>query len=135
MRRFSDENLEIRLIFWGAFVVDQIQSLYQGRPPSLQGADTNVPLTFLDRYEELEHWTPFAYSGKLNSRYPGSPAYSMSTFADLCKLSMVLNGILNKVYSEKSAKRCVGGDGLYLGSAQFRPSGMARWTPNAFEIR
>ncbi|THC94182.1 hypothetical protein EYZ11_006323 [Aspergillus tanneri] len=104
MRRLSDEDLEIRRrVFWGAFVVDKIQSLYQGRPASLQAFDTHVPLTFLDQYEELEHWTPFAYPG--NPKYSGSPAYSVSTFRELCKLSVILNDILNKVYSEKSSKR------------------------------
>ncbi|KAF5859561.1 hypothetical protein ETB97_002736 [Aspergillus alliaceus] len=106
MRRLSEEDLEIRRRdFWGAFVVDKVQSLYQGRPPSFQVFDTNVPLTFLDRYEELEHWTPFAYPGNPGLRYPGSPAYSVSTFTEICKLSVILNAILNKVYSEKSPKR------------------------------
>ncbi|KAJ5115378.1 hypothetical protein NUU61_001137 [Penicillium alfredii] len=104
MRRLSDEDLEIRRrVFWGAFVVDKIQSLYQGRPASLQDFDTKVSLTFLDHYEELEHWQPFAYSDVQS--YPGSPAYSVSTFTELCKLSLVLNGILNKVYSERSSNR------------------------------
>ena len=104
MRRLSDEDLDIRRrVFWGAFVVDKIQSLYQGRPASLQAFDSQVPLTFLDQYEELEHWQPFAYSGGTHS-YPGSSAYSLSTFTALCKLSVILNSILNKVYSERSSK-------------------------------
>ncbi|KAJ5332594.1 uncharacterized protein N7506_006377 [Penicillium brevicompactum] len=104
MRRLSDEDIEIRRrVFWGAFVVDKIQSLYQGRPTSLQDFDTNVSLTFLDHYEELENWKPFAYTNVQS--YPGSPAYSVSTFTELCKLSLILNGILNKVYSERSSNR------------------------------
>lgn len=104
MRRLSDEDIEIRRrVFWGAFVVDKIQSLYQGRPASLQDFDTNVSLTFLDHYEELENWKPFAYTNVQS--YPGSPAYSVSTFTELCKLSLILNGILNKVYSERSSNR------------------------------
>lgn len=104
MRQLSDEDLEIRRrVFWGAFVVDKVQSLYQGRPASLQDFDTNVSLSFLDHYEELEHWQPFAYSDVQS--YPGSPAYSVSTFTELCKLSLILNGILNKVYSERSSNR------------------------------
>lgn len=104
MRRLSDEDLEIRRrVFWGAFVVDKIQSLYQGRPASLQAFDSQVPLTFLDRYEELKQWQPFAYPGGVQS-YPGSAAYSISTFTELCKLSVILNSILNKVYSERSSK-------------------------------
>ncbi|OQE14221.1 hypothetical protein PENSTE_c037G00691 [Penicillium steckii] len=104
MRLISEEDLEIRRrVFWGAFVVDKIQSLYQGRPPSLQHFDTKVSLLFLDKYEELENWKPFAYSN--NQSYPGSPAYSVSTFTELCRLSLILNGILNKVYSEGSSGR------------------------------
>ena len=68
--RLSDMDLEIRRrVFWAAFgkkypvlrslltfsVVDKIQSLYQGRPASLQEFDIRVPLTFNDNYEELEH--------------------------------------------------------------------------------
>ncbi|KAL4894082.1 fungal-specific transcription factor domain-containing protein [Aspergillus ambiguus] len=104
MRRLSQEDLEIRRrVFWGAFVVDKIQSLYQGRPASLQHFDTKVLISFLDHYEELEPWQPFAYSDIQS--YPGSPAYSVSTFTQLCKLSLILNEILNKVYSERSSNR------------------------------
>ncbi|KAG2415382.1 hypothetical protein HFD88_006573 [Aspergillus terreus] len=104
MRRLSQEDVEIRRrVFWGAFVVDKIQSLYQGRPASLQHFDTKVLLSFLDHYEELEPWQPFAYSDVKS--YPGSPAYSVSTFTQLCKLSLILNEILNKVYSERSSNR------------------------------
>ena len=104
MRRLSPEDLEIRRrVFWGAFVVDKIQSLYQGRPVSLQHCDTRVSLSFMDHYEELEPWQPFAYSD--TQSYSGSPGYSVSTFIQLCKLSLVLNEILNKVYSERSLNR------------------------------
>lgn len=84
-------------------MVDKIQSLYQGRPVSLQEADIKVPILFQDQYEELERWTPFAYSE--TQSYPGSPAYSVSTFTELCKLSVIMNAILNNVYGVKSAKR------------------------------
>ncbi|KAH8590539.1 fungal-specific transcription factor domain-containing protein [Bisporella sp. PMI_857] len=102
--KVSEEDLEIRRrVFWGAFVVDKIQSLYQGRPVSIQEADIKVPILFQDRYEELEHWTPFAYPD--TASYPGSPAYSVSTFTELCKLSVIMNAILNNVYGVKSSKR------------------------------
>ncbi|PGH03228.1 hypothetical protein AJ79_07423 [Helicocarpus griseus UAMH5409] len=102
-RRFSDEDLEIRRrIFWAAFaVVDKIQSLYQGRPVSLKEPDALVPIKFLDTFEELEHWQPFAYSTPA-SDYPGSPAYSISTFTFLCKLSITMSDILSCIYTERS---------------------------------
>ncbi|CAK7210651.1 hypothetical protein SBRCBS47491_000847 [Sporothrix bragantina] len=106
----SEEDVEIRRrVFWGAFVVDKIQSLYQGRPVSLQEIETNVPLVFHDEYEELENWQPFAYytyaGANLARDYPGSPAYSVSCFTQLCRLSLIMNGILNAVYAERSVKK------------------------------
>ncbi|KAF3359217.1 hypothetical protein VdG1_02240 [Verticillium dahliae VDG1] len=101
-RKFSDEDLEIRRrVFWGAFVVDKIQSLYQGRPVTIKGSDTLVPIKFLDTYEEFEHWRPFAYSSQSND-YPGSPAYSASTFTSLCRLSVAMSDILGCIYTERS---------------------------------
>ncbi|KAM6504683.1 hypothetical protein FSOLCH5_015185 [Fusarium solani] len=100
---FSDEDLEIRRrVFWGAFVVDKIQSLYQGRPVTLKEADAMVPIKFLDTYEELEFWRPFAYSIPTTGDYPGSPAYSVSTFTSLCKLSIAMSDILSCIYTERT---------------------------------
>ncbi|RMJ06464.1 hypothetical protein CDV36_013943 [Fusarium kuroshium] len=101
---FSDEDLEIRRrVFWGAFVVDKIQSLYQGRPVTLKEADAMVPIKFLDTYEELEFWKPFAYSTPTTGDYPGSPAYSISTFTSLCKLSIAMSDILSCIYTERTS--------------------------------
>ncbi|KAK8038689.1 hypothetical protein PG993_007100 [Apiospora rasikravindrae] len=104
-RKFSDEDVEIRRrVFWGAFVVDKIQSLYQGRPATLRESDTAVPIKFLDTYEELQNWQPFAYSVK-STQYPGSPAYSVSTFTSLCRLSVVMSDILSCIYTERTFDR------------------------------
>lgn len=83
-------------------VVDKIQSLYQGRPVSLKEAEALVPIKFLDSFEELEHWQPFAYSTSATD-YPGSPAYSISTFTFLCKLSITMSDILGCIYTERSS--------------------------------
>ncbi|KAM0667663.1 hypothetical protein ACQRIU_003528 [Beauveria bassiana] len=102
-RRFTDEDLEIRRrVFWGAFVVDKIQSLYQGRPVSLKESDALVPIRFLDVFEELEPWTPFAYS-ESRLDFEVTPAYSTSTFASLCRLSLVMSDILSTIYTERSS--------------------------------
>jgi len=84
-------------------VVDKIQSLYQGRPVSIKESDTLVPIKFLDTYEELEHWAPFAYTAQTDS-YSGSPAFSVSTFRQLCLLSVILGDILTSIYTERSTK-------------------------------
>ena len=122
----SDEDYEIRRrVFWSAFgehiplpilfatwyslcpVVDKIQSLYQGRPVSIKESDTLVPIKFLDTYEELEHWAPFAYTAQTDS-YPGSPAFSVSTFRQLCLLSVILGEILSSIYTERSSNTSPG---------------------------
>lgn len=88
-------------------VVDKIQSLYQGRPASLKESDTLVPIKFLDTFEEFENWKPFAYStGATN--YPGSPAYSVSTFTHLCRLSVVMSDILSCIYTERAFDKSAG---------------------------
>ncbi|RYP73810.1 hypothetical protein DL771_003388 [Monosporascus sp. 5C6A] len=102
-RKFSDEDYEIRRrVFWAAFVVDKVQSLYQGRPVSIKESDTLVPIKFHDSYEELENWAPFAYSTQSSATYLGSPAYSISTFRHLCQLSVILSDILSTIYTERS---------------------------------
>ena len=58
----------------------------------------HVPHRFLDRYEELELWTPFAFGGSY--RYPGSPARAISTFTALCSLSTLLVNISMGIMSD-----------------------------------
>ncbi|KAL8722083.1 MAG: hypothetical protein Q9225_001370 [Loekoesia sp. 1 TL-2023] len=92
----SNEDGEIRRrLFWSAFVIDKLQSFYYGRPPAIQEADTTVPMIFLDQYAELEPWTPSLQLGA------PSPAYVVSAFTRACKLSIIMNSILNQIYSER----------------------------------
>lgn len=85
-------------------MVDKIQSLYQGRPATLRESDSAVPIKFLDTYEEFQNWQPFAYSVQ-STQYPGSPAYSVSTFTSLCRLSVVMSDILSCIYTERTFDR------------------------------
>ncbi|KAI4749495.1 hypothetical protein E4T50_00265 [Aureobasidium sp. EXF-12298] len=51
----SPEKREVRRrLYWGAYVLDKVQSLYQGRPPYLRVLESNVPMTFVDDFEEFE---------------------------------------------------------------------------------
>lgn len=80
-----------------------MQSLYQGRPASLAAPEGQVPITFMDSYEELEYWYPFAYT--VGTSYPGSPSFSVSTFQELCKLCIILHDVLDRMYSERKERR------------------------------
>lgn len=109
-RSVSSSNLRFHLLILliVATVVDKIQSLYQGRPVSIKEADTLVPIKFLDTYEELEQWAPFAYTSQPSGTYLGSPAFSVSTFRQLCQLSIILGDILSSIYTERSSNKSPG---------------------------
>ncbi|RSL47386.1 hypothetical protein CEP54_013431 [Fusarium duplospermum] len=54
---YTPEDVEVhRRVFWAAFTLDKVQSIYQGRPARLREADNRVPIQFLDEYEELEEF-------------------------------------------------------------------------------
>ena len=91
------------VVYWSAFVVDKMQSLYQGRRASLRALEGQVPITFMDTYEELEDWHPFAYTS--GTSYPGSPSYSVSTFKEFCRLCIILHDVLDRMYCEGKEKR------------------------------
>ena len=80
-----------------AIVLDKTASIYQGRPLRLSGAICNVPVTFNDEYEELEAFdsTTFAEQPRLYT----VPTYSVSTFRELCKLSIIMDKILSEIYA------------------------------------
>jgi len=79
--------------------MDKVQSIYQGRPTRLHERDTNVPIAFLDDFEELEDFCTFTYSAQ--SMTLGSPTYGIATFKHFSKLSIVMDDILCQLYSEK----------------------------------
>ena len=102
--KIQPEELEIRRrVVWAAYVIDKIHSLYQGRQSSMQFRHLYVPAEFYDRFEESELWTPVAYHQKGTS-YTG-PVYSVSTFTELCRLTVIMERIIQIFYSIDSASR------------------------------
>ncbi|KAI1612428.1 fungal-specific transcription factor domain-containing protein [Exophiala viscosa] len=99
----SPEQVEIRRrVFWGAFVSDKLQSLYLGRPAAINLRDSHVSRDFLDTLEEQELHVPY-----IDPKYPNppnpqfatpTPAYSVSTFQQLCLLSRIMAKIINTFY-------------------------------------
>ncbi|WVR04910.1 hypothetical protein IAU60_001922 [Kwoniella sp. DSM 27419] len=90
-------GIALRMIF--DLVSDKIISLYQGRGVSFESRRMHVPHRFLDRYEEQELWTPFAFPGI--HRYPGAPARAISTFTSLCSLSVIMDRVITDIYADK----------------------------------
>ena len=85
--------------------MDKIYSIYQGRPARLSGIDTSVPAIFHDDYEELEPFSAVTFTD-VPCR-PTPPRHSVSTLAELCKLSRIMDKILRELYSENSRDRDV----------------------------
>ncbi|KFA79333.1 hypothetical protein S40288_03540 [Stachybotrys chartarum IBT 40288] len=98
----TTERVEInRRVFWSAFILDKFQSIYQGRPSRLRDCDNRVPILFLDEHEELEPFSTLTYT--LEPKILDSPAYSITTFEQLCKLSVLMDRVFCSLYSEKSS--------------------------------
>ncbi|KAF5243798.1 hypothetical protein FANTH_7992 [Fusarium anthophilum] len=103
-KKVSAEDTEVeRRVFWATFISDKVQSIYQGRPTRLREHDNRVPIVFLDEYEELEDFHTRTYSAQ-PSRLD-CPTYSVSTFVQLCKLSIIVDRILCALYAERSATK------------------------------
>lgn len=100
----SAEDVEIRRrLFWGAFICDKLQSLYFGRPFTLQLRDAHVSRDLMDTFEENELWTPYIDPKIPNNdlAYPSSPTriYSVSVFQHLCSLSKIMTIIIDRFYA------------------------------------
>ncbi|KAF5693016.1 Nit-4-like protein [Fusarium denticulatum] len=101
-KKVTAEDTEIeRRVFWATFISDKVQSIYQGRPTRLREHDNRVSIAFLDEYEELEDFHTRTYSAQPSQL--DCPTYSISTFDQLCGLSIIMDRILCALYAERSA--------------------------------
>ncbi|BCR82761.1 uncharacterized protein ACHE_10163S [Aspergillus chevalieri] len=97
----SAEELEIRKrVVWGAYSIDKIQCLLQGRPSLLRKRDFNTPLKFLDEYDELEQFDSISYT--TNRHQLGIPSLNVTLLTKLCELSVIIEHLMCEVYSEST---------------------------------
>ncbi|KAJ5162997.1 Mediator complex subunit Med10 [Penicillium coprophilum] len=93
------EELEIRKrVLWGAYLIDKIQCLFQGRPPLLNRVNLRASLNFLDDYDELEPFQAITYT----TTKPRAvvPSLNVSLLTNLCGLTTIVERILREIYSE-----------------------------------
>ncbi|OOF91796.1 hypothetical protein ASPCADRAFT_509779 [Aspergillus carbonarius ITEM 5010] len=96
--RMTAEELEIRKrVLWGAYLIDKIQCLFQGRHPLLRQVDFNTPLSFWDEYDELEEFQCITYA-PARSR-PGIPSLNVTLLTKLCELALIIERIVGELYS------------------------------------
>ncbi|XHG09065.1 hypothetical protein AWENTII_012149 [Aspergillus wentii] len=99
----SAEEVEVRRrVFWAAFICDKLQSLYFGRPFTIQLRDAHVSRDFMDTFEENELWTPYIDPAMLGGQMmpPHIPTriHSVSVFQQLCSLSKLMASIIDRFY-------------------------------------
>lgn len=80
-------------------VIDKIHCLYQGRPPHLWDSESNVPVLFLDDFEELEAFSPLSYSA--SSPQTSLPLHNITVFTKTCELCIIMERLLTNLYTEK----------------------------------
>ncbi|KAJ5732455.1 hypothetical protein N7493_003936 [Penicillium malachiteum] len=97
--KMSAEDLEIRKrVLWGAYSIDKIQCLYQGRPPLLRYMNFKASLNFLDEYDELDPFQGITYAPVKQQAV--IPSLNVSLLTKLCELSIIIDRILCELYSE-----------------------------------
>ncbi|EPS28496.1 hypothetical protein PDE_03442 [Penicillium oxalicum 114-2] len=97
------EELEVRKrVLWGAYTIDKIQCLLQGRPPLLRQVNFKASLDFLDEYDELDTFKNLTYSAI--GQETVIPSYNVSLLTKLCELSIISERILCELYSESQPR-------------------------------
>ena len=103
--QLSDEDIEIRRrLFWSCYFWDKIISLYLGRSPSLAHSPVSPPQIVMDDSAEKELWLPHGIKCPNGQEYPATPAYSISCFTQMCRLSAIFNEILLHIYDPLRTK-------------------------------
>ncbi|KIW80586.1 hypothetical protein Z517_07202 [Fonsecaea pedrosoi CBS 271.37] len=111
VKSLTAEDIEIRKrLFWSCYTWDKILSLYLGRMPGFTPNTDEVPLTFMDDYSDSDLWAP--YYGETPTpelanapNYPPCPGYVVSCFRQLCKICVILNDLMQNIYSSEAAAR------------------------------
>jgi hypothetical protein len=101
-------DIEVRRrLFWGCYFWDKAMSLYTGRLPALTELPEDASPNFLDDSAEEELWMPlttesFTMSVVPENDYPPMKGHIVSCFTNSCKLSIIINDIIQKLYSKQS---------------------------------
>lgn len=112
VKSLSNEDIEIRKrLFWSCYTWDKVLSLYLGRMPAFTPLTDEVPLTFLDDFTDTAPWQPYYgetpdAQAKALPPYPPTPGHIVSCFQQLSKLCIIINDLMQSIYSgEAAAKR------------------------------
>lgn len=111
VKSLSSEDIEIRKrLFWSCYTWDKVLSLYLGRMPAFTPLTDEVPLTFLDDFTDTDPWTPYYgeapdAAAQALPQYPSTPGYIVSCFQSLSKLCIIINDLMQEIYSAEATAR------------------------------
>ncbi|KAL9113294.1 MAG: hypothetical protein Q9227_002629 [Pyrenula ochraceoflavens] len=107
--KFTDEEIEIRnRLFWSCYLWEKILCLYLGRSATIRNSQVSPPQIMLDDTSEIEAWTPHGVEYPPGQEYTPQPARATSCFVQMCKLSEILNDILNHLYDPLRESPAIG---------------------------
>ena len=112
VKSLSNEDIEIRKrLFWSCYTWDKVLSLYLGRMPAFTPLTDEVPLSFFDDFTDTAPWSPYYgeapdTQARALPHYPPTTGYIVSCFQQLSKLCIIINDLMQNIYSaEAAAKR------------------------------
>jgi hypothetical protein len=123
LNQLNAEDLEIRRrLFWSCYFWDKAISIYFGRMPVLLELPYNAPelsmshvynccildtnSKIVDDSAEIEPWSPH-HGDSINlskvsvAEYPPAKSHAISSFENVCKLSIIMNDIILCLYSRR----------------------------------
>lgn len=109
VKSLSNEDIEIRKrLFWSCYSWDKVLSLYLGRMPAFNPLTDELPMSFLDDFTDTHPWVPYyGEAPDVQARalpvYPATPGYIISCFKHLSTLCIIINDLMQSVYSADAA--------------------------------
>lgn len=109
VKSLSNEDIEIRKrLFWSCYTWDKVLSLYLGRMPAFTPLTDELPLSFLDDFTDTDPWVPYYgeapdVQARALPAYPATPGYIMSCFKHLSTLCIIINDLMQNIYSAEAA--------------------------------
>ncbi|KAI0375162.1 hypothetical protein BV20DRAFT_985517 [Pilatotrama ljubarskyi] len=95
---FTDAEKQIRKhIWWACCICDKLSAVWLGRPITFRANDYSTPVPGVDEMDENEPWEPYP-ADSLGNAYVPQPSRLMSTFREMCHLSVIITDIMDKIY-------------------------------------
>ncbi|KAK5046111.1 hypothetical protein LTR84_008568 [Exophiala bonariae] len=105
----GDDHETRKRLFWSCYVWDK-WVLYLGRMPVLVDVPTGNTPSLVDDISENDLWVPYYGDSNTGSNikgadYPAYKTHAISCFENTCKLAVIINDIIARLYSRRSSTK------------------------------